>query len=213
MKSLITTAKVGHPPTPESIRQGTVWMEFHPDYSAAIQKTLDAEFEIQKSGFACVDWIEIYDQNHNFLRLEKNVHVLENMRFLDLEHELGHIDQLSRFEPHVPPTEKLVELPDGRRYKYKIRDGILTVAQSTIVEYHNRLVEFIRLYERGVDVALLKEHASGVDFWHRKARKKGLKGERSPSKQAWADKYFGDIEELSKQYETMIQMMNRMAND
>ncbi len=105
----------------------------HPSKGSQVG-ALDAGFEIQKSGFARVDRIEIYDQNRNLLRIEKVVHVLENMRYLDLEHELGHIDQFSRFGSRIPPTEKLVELPNGRRYKYNIRDGILTVAQSTIVE-------------------------------------------------------------------------------
>ncbi len=56
---LFTTAKVGKPPTPESIRQGTVSMEYHPDYDAAVQKAKDAGFEIKKSGKASVDWMEV----------------------------------------------------------------------------------------------------------------------------------------------------------
>lgn len=37
-RNLATTAKVGKPATPETVRQGTVRMEWHPDYDAAIQK-------------------------------------------------------------------------------------------------------------------------------------------------------------------------------
>jgi hypothetical protein len=54
-RPFLTTAKVGQPPTAETIRQGTVWMESHPDYDAAVQKVKEAGFEIKSSGFARVD--------------------------------------------------------------------------------------------------------------------------------------------------------------
>lgn len=200
--NLVTTAKVGEPPTPESIRQGTVCMEYHSDYDATIQKARDAGFEIKKSGFARVEWIEVYDKDRrdrNLLRIEKVLHVLENMRYLDLEHELGHIDQFSRFGNQVPPTDKVVELPNGRRKSANIKDGILTTAQATAVEYHNRLVEFIRLYERGVEMEVLVEHAGGVDYWHKRYRKK-LRGKRNKNMPVWIKKYFDDLDNLEKLY-------------
>ncbi|MGB0385135.1 MAG: hypothetical protein ACPGWR_09955 [Ardenticatenaceae bacterium] len=207
--NLVTTAKVGKLPTPESIRQGTVWMEYHPDYDAAIQKAKNAGFEIRKSGFASVEWIEVYDKDRrdrNLLRIEKVLHVLENMRYLDLEHELGHIDQFSRFGNQVPPTDKMVELPNGRRKRANIQDGVLTTAQSTAAEYHNRLVEFIRLYERGVDMEVLVEHADGVDDWDERYRKK-LRGKRNHKMPAWVKKYFGEIDDLVKQYNNIKQSL------
>lgn len=206
--TLITTAKPGKEPTPETIRQGTVRMEDHPDYDITVQKVKESGFEIKDSGIAGVEWLEIYDQARNLLRIEKILHVLKGMRYLDLEHELGHIEQFNRFGNQVPPTEKLIELPNGRRYKYNIRDRILTVSQSTVTEYHNRLVEFLRLYSRRVDLDLLKEHAAGVDFWQNEYWHKGLSGGRSPSKKAWVNKYFADIEELSIQYDEAIQAIN-----
>ena len=206
--TLITTAKLGKKPTPKTIRQGTVRMEDHPDYDITVQRVKDSGFEIKHSGIAGVEWLEIYDQAGNLLRIEKILHVLKGMRYLDLEHELGHIEQFNRFGNQVPPTEKLIELPNGRRYKYNIRDRILTVSQSTVTEYHNRLVEFLRLYSRRVDLELLKEHAAGVDFWRNESWHKGLSGGRSPSKKAWANLYFGDIEELSTRYDEIIQAIN-----
>ena len=207
---LFTTAKVGQPPTAESIRQGTVCMEHHPDYDAAIQKAKDAGFEIKKSGFARVDWIEVYDKdrrNRNLLRIEKAINVIENMRYLDLEHELGHVDQLSRFGNKVPPTDQVVELPNGRRRRSNIRDGVLTSAQNTVTEYHNRLVEFIRLYERGVDIELLIEHAGGVDEAYKDYDRKGIKRKRNHKIVAWAKKYFGELDDLSKQYDNIKQLL------
>ncbi len=207
---LFTTAKIGQPPTPESIRQGTVCMEFHPDYDAAIQKARDAGFEIKKSGFARVDWIEVYDKdrrNRNLLRIEKAINVIQNMRYLDLEHELGHVDQLSRFGNQVPPTDQVVELPNGRRRRSNIRDGVLTTAQNTVTEYHNRLVEFIRLHERGVEIELLIEHADGVDESYKRYDQKGIKGGRSLSMKSWIKTYFTDLNDLEKQYGDIKQVL------
>jgi hypothetical protein len=204
---LVTTAKVGQPPTPESIRQGTVCMEYHPDYDAAIQKAKDAGFEIKTSGFARVEWIEVYDKDRHsrhLLRIEKVLHVLEKMRYLDLEHELGHISQFSRFGNTVPPTDKVVELPNGRRKSADIRNGVLTTAQATVAEYHNRLVEFIRLYERGVDIEVLVEHAGGVDYWKKQYDKK-LRGKRKLA--AWIRKYFSDCDDLAIQYNNIKQLL------
>lgn len=205
IRNLATTAKVGKQPTPETIRQGTVRMEWHPDYDTTIQKAKEAGFEVRVSGFASVDWIEVYDQKRNLLRVEKVLNVLAGMRFLDLEHELGHIEQFSRFEDQVPPTDRVVELPNRHRKQAPNLKGILTVPQSTITEYHNRLIEFLRLYDRGVDIELLKEHASGVESSYYKYLKKGIKEGRSPRRKAWANKYFGDIAELSKQYEQALE--------
>lgn len=203
--TLATTAKLGKPPTPETIRQGTVRMEEHPDYETAIQKAKDAGFEIRSAGFASVDRIEFYDKEGNLLRIEKVLNVLQRMRYLDLEHELGHIEQFSRFGDRIPPTDKYVELPNGRRTKAPNQQGVLTVPQSTITEYHNRLVEFLRLYERRVDIEVLKEHAAGVQASYQKYWKKGIKKRFSPKKTAWADKYFGDIADLARQYDEAMQ--------
>lgn len=205
--NLVTTAKVGKPPTSESIRQGTVWMEYHPDYDAAIEKAKDAGFELKKSGFARVDRIEVYDKDRNLLRIEKFLHVLKKMRYLDLEHELGHIDQFSRFGNKIPPTKKVVELPNGRRKTSDFQEGVLTTAQATVLEYHNRLVEFIRLYERRVEIEVLVEHAGGVDFWRKEDLKKGSKGGRSLSMAAWIKKYFADFYDLSKKYDNLKKLL------
>lgn len=211
--SLISGWERGEAPTPETIRQGTVRMEEHPDYDTAIQKVLNAGFEIKYGGEASVESIEIYDKNQNFVRIEKNLHVVAGMRYIDLEHELGHIDQLTtRFGEKVPPTQKVVELPNGHRRKAKVLDGILTEKKIAILEYHNRLVEFIRLYERGVDVDLLKEHAygpnfdkqDGVEHWHKRyswATNKGM----SKSRGAWIELYLPDLDGLKAKYEKIVQ--------
>lgn len=211
--TLISGWERGEAPTAETIRQGTVRMEEHPDYDAAIQKVKNAGFEIKYSGEASVEWIEIHDKNQKFVRIEKNLHVAAGMRYIDLEHELGHIDQLTtRFGEKVPPTQKVVELPNGRRRKTKVLAGILTEKKKAILEYHNRLVEFMRLYQRGVDLRLLKEHAygpkfdkqDGVEHWHKQYLWATNK-EMSQSRLAWIEKYLPDLAELKTQYKNAIQ--------
>jgi hypothetical protein len=122
------------------------------------------------------------------------------MRYLDLEHELGHIKQLERFGENIPPTYRVIERLDGSLRKASNQQGILTTWQNTIIEYHNRLDEFLRLYERCASPELLKEHAQGVEEWFQVYRKKGLKSGRSSSQKAWAEKYFPDIIELQFRY-------------
>lgn len=132
----------------------------------------------------------------------------ENMRYLDLEHELGHIKQLERFGENIPPTVRVMERPDRSLKNAPNQQGVLTNWQNTITEYHNRLDEFVRLYERGASPELLKEHAQGVEYWLQAYRKKGLKEGRSPSQKAWADKYFPDIAQMQVRYFELVKTIN-----
>jgi hypothetical protein len=52
--------------TPETIRQGTVRMEEHPDYEGALQSATDAGFEVRISGEASIEWTELYDIKSSF---------------------------------------------------------------------------------------------------------------------------------------------------
>lgn len=216
-KDLTSGWEVGEAPTPETIRQGTVRMEEHPDYEAAMQKAKDAGFEVKFSGEASMTWTELYDFEQNFVGIEKILNVAAGMRYIDLEHELGHIEQFTtRFGDNVPPLEKKIPLPNGFRRDVDVLAGILTEKQKIIVEYHNRLVEFLRLYDRGVDVKVLKEHAhgpnldgdDGLDYWkkinHRKALNKGMSLGRS----RWIETYFPELASLERRYEQCIQIID-----
>ncbi len=215
-KSLTSGWEQGEPPTPESIRQGTVRMENHPDYEAAIQKALDAGFEIRISGEAAIEWIELYDLNQKLIRIEKILHVANGMRYIDLEHELDHIKQFTtRFGHTVPPLQKKIELPNGSRRNVDVLAGIMTTKHKIIVEYHNRLVEFIRLYERCVDIELLKDHAygslrnkrDGIEYWYIRYLKKGINWQDSTTGMTWVETYFPDIDSLKEQYDKAIEVI------
>ena len=216
-KDLTSGWKAGKAPTPETIRQGTVRMEEHPNYKAAIQKAKDAGFEVRFSGEASMKWTELYDLQQNFVRIEKILNVARGMRYIDLEHELGHVDQFTtRFGDKVPPLQKKIPLPNGTRRDVDVLAGIMTTKQKIIVEYHNRLVEFLRLYDRGVDVEVLKEHAhgpnldgeDGLDFWKKEYHWDALNRGLSTSRIAWTKKYFPELPELEKRCKQCIQIID-----
>ena len=213
-KELTSGWELGESPTPETIRQGTVRMEEHPDYETAIQKAKDAGFEIIFTNEASVKWTELYDLNQKFVRLERLLNVVARMRYLDLEHELGHIDQFSRFGDKVPPLEKKIQLPNGFRRDVDVLAGIMSNKQVAILEYHNRLVEFVRLYERRVDLKILKEHAYGSSLYKNGGLVAAYEGylwgtnrEMSKTRRAWIEKYFPEIPDLKKRYEEMLEII------
>lgn len=194
-------------------------MEQHPDYDAAIQKAKDGGFEVRFSGEASIEWTELYDLNQNFLRIRKVLNVAAGMRYIDLEHELGHIEQFTtRFGDTVPPLEKKIEFSRHHRRDVDVLAGIMSEKEKAILEYHNRLVEFMRLYKRGVDVELLKEHAygpkfdkkDGIEHWYREYLWATNK-EMSKSRAAWIAKHLPDLIGLQDQYKKALEVIEAEA--
>ena len=76
---------------------------------------------------------------------------------------------------------------------------------NDISEYHNRLVEYKRLYMRGVDVDVLEAHTQGVRTWrteYKKIMREVLHGSsRAARRVAWGHKFFPDIAELEMFYQ------------
>ena len=205
---MATGAGTGKDPTPDTIREGSVRMKEHPHYQESIKQVKEAGFEIKFSEEARVEVKEVVDSDGNVIRVEKTLYVMPKMRYLDLEHELGHIKQLERFGENIPPTVRVMERPDGSFKNAPNQSGVLTTWQNTITEYHNRLVEFIRLYERSASPEVLKEHAKGVEEWLQAYRKKGLKEGRSQTQKAWAEKYFPDTTQLQSRYFEITQTID-----
>ncbi|MBR8835461.1 MAG: hypothetical protein DSM106950_15920 [Stigonema ocellatum SAG 48.90 = DSM 106950] len=207
-RRLATVAKLGLDPTPDTIREGTVRMEQHPNYESAVAEIRRLEFEIKNTRGESGPYVavrEVLNPETEVIRVEKIVYVQEGMRYLDLEHELGHIRQLTeRFGEKPLATERVIEYVDGRIKDISARGEVLTNWQNTITEYHNRLVEFLRLQERGANLELLREHARGVRHWRAQYREKGLKGGRSPTRQAWVQKHFPDILPLESRYKDTV---------
>jgi hypothetical protein len=211
-----TGASEGLEATTETISEGTVKMEAHPHFSQTVA-------ELEKRGIKFVTTAEdphfvarrVINLDGKIVRTELELHAQPGMRWLDLEHEIGHVDQLTdvtRFPEGPPPSEIMLERkPGGPLVPAKNVTGVLKEWQNPIVEYHNRLVEVIRLADRNASPGVLAEHLDGVRLWAGEYRAKGLGGMkvgpsgsvgRKASQVAWAKEHFPDIGTLeSKVYE------------
>lgn len=94
---LATVAKLGLDPTPDTIREGSVRMEQHPNYKNLIAEIKRLEFAVKNTqqDEPHVVVREVLNPEIQLIRVEKILYIQEGMRYLDLEHELGHIRQLS----------------------------------------------------------------------------------------------------------------------
>ncbi len=194
-----TAAKIGEEPSEYTIRVGTVRMKDHPNYQAIIQEFRDAGFQINFSDEARLEILEVVDKATGERRVEKTLYVIENMRYTDLEHELGHLKQFQRFGDNTPPIDRVEELPDGRRREARDQTGIITKNYNSVMEYHNFLAEFLRLHSRGADPELLREHAQYVRYWRGETLKRGVNRPGS-SLGKWVSEYFPDLSDLINQY-------------
>jgi hypothetical protein len=203
---LATGAKRGLDPNPETIREGSVRMEQHPEYANTLAKIKELGFEVEIThGDPYVEAKEVLNFQKEVVRVLKVVYVQEGMRYLDLEHELGHIRQLTeRFGNKCLPTERVIEYPDGRIKDISEKGGVLTNWQNTITEYHNRLDEFLRLHARGANIELLREHAQGIRTWRELYKDTGLKRGKSPSRKSWVEKHFPDLYGLEERYSRVV---------
>lgn len=211
-----TGAKIGVAATPESIKVGTVRMEDHPNYARKLEEVREKGFEIvfEKRLDPRVEVKEIVDMKGNLLRVERKLFLGENMQYLDLEHELGHIYQLEHLasnESGITATVRNAEKPIANG-KVKLihapnQDGVLDSALNKVTELHNRLVEFNRLFENGAENALLFEHAKGVASW-RSDLQKVISMEKRTYKtsniEKWALRHFEDMYELDRKFYDII---------
>ncbi len=205
---LRTGSDKGLDPNPETIRQGTVRMEEHPDYPQVLRELQDAGFDVKSTnGSPYVEVLEVVDVNGNVLRVEKTVYLQPNMRYLDLEHELGHVRQIvDRFNGEIPPTRRVVQLSETRIKESKTKKGLWTDEQNAIMEYHNRLDEYLRLQERGVDPEILAEHARGVEVWREAYEDSLRKGvdRNGVDLRDWNDQHFGDLADMEARYNNAV---------
>ncbi|GIF04473.1 hypothetical protein Asi03nite_20110 [Actinoplanes siamensis] len=195
-------AEVGEAATPETIRQGTVRMELHPEFPRVVEYLEQHGFRLVEDpqGARAVQR-DVYDvTGRNLLRTEREVRHLDGMRFLDLEHEVDHVRQLvDRFEGKVA-TEAVRERPGNTRKLIENAQGILGKLDNKVVEYHVRLQEYIRLSERGVDAEILAAHAGGVET-ARSEYQAAVSGRGNQRRADWARQHFADIPELRRRYE------------
>lgn len=200
-------AEDGEPPSPRSVEQGTVRMEEHPDYPTVLRELEERGFTVLPTSGDPHVWVRhVVDAQGNVLRVERELHARPGMRFLDLEHELGHARQVTDPRRYPPdryphgslPDEYVRETPEGQRTKPKLHGPKIKSYQIAVHEYHVRLEEYLRLAERGVDPAILQEHARGVDEWRERYRDEIGRGRRSENRPGWVTDHFPDLTDLQR---------------
>jgi hypothetical protein len=173
-------------------------MELHPNYEARLAHARAKGFEISSTpADPHVEVLEVVDPTGATLELRRTLVLQPKMRFLDLEHEMGHIEQLERLG--FPPTKRMVRsnTKPETYAKGNLAEGILTAKQNTIVEYHNRLREFVRLLPIA-NSATLESELSGIEIWRVAAEQKGGLGRIDSTTTAWAKHFLHDIPSLEK---------------
>jgi hypothetical protein len=193
----------GLDPTPETIRHGTVRMEEHPEYGRLTSEMEAAGYPLEEGDPPpCVERVQFVDQSGNVLRVEQRLVVQPGMRFLDLEHEAGHVHQFrERFSGDQPFTNRYVERPGRPPRRSSDESGLLSIKQNAIAEFHNRLQEYNRLAERGVAPDVLAEHAQEMVVWFKRYRGAVLNWQGGPTKLTpWASHHFPDIGSLLRRY-------------
>ncbi|MFI1916804.1 hypothetical protein [Nocardia sp. NPDC020380] len=198
----------GVAPAPESIRLGTVRMEEHPSFP-----TITAEMERLGYPLRIEDYAgqsprvvrnAIVDKEKNIVGFEQYVRGIRGMRFLDLEHEFGHLDQiLYRFGDNPPIHGRIQRIP-GKQFDRNLpyTPGDYTSRQDKIAEIHIRLKEYLWLVNRGASKDILDEQATLVEEgWDSYRGVVYARGSKATLDKAWAEDYFPDMDFLVFMYE------------
>ncbi|WP_306363117.1 hypothetical protein [Nocardia sp. CC227C] len=157
----------GTAPTVESIRLGTVRMEEHPSFAAV-------QAHLEKIGYPLrvesywgrpprVARSAIVDAQGNVIGYEQYIRGISGMRFLDLEHEFGHVDQmLYRFRNNPPIHDRIKRVPGKPDSSVPHKPDDYTGRQDKIAEFHIRLKEYLWLAQRGASREVLDQQADLV---------------------------------------------------
>ncbi len=197
-KMLSSGSELGVDPSPESIRQGTVRIESHPEFPT-IEKKLEAKgYKLRfEEGDPHVEIVEVMTPGGDHVRYEKALVARRGMRYLDLEHELGHVDQIESFKKPMV-TDRVTE--GGKKYRGPDRPGMMNKTIDAITEYHNRLVEYLRLRDRGVDPEILEEHLDGLRAARKNYLNRATSGGRSRFGKDFVAEHLPDLPDLERRF-------------
>jgi hypothetical protein len=97
-------------------------MEQHPDYPALVQHLAQRGYPLVVQSEAPPAFFKrVYDEQGAVVRKDKYVAVVAGIRFLDLEHEVGHVEQLEDYFGGNLPITKFVQLRPDREVLVKTR--------------------------------------------------------------------------------------------
>lgn len=131
------------------------------------------------------------------------------MLFIDLEHELDHVEQiLTRFIAQGVPffTKVLEKNAQGNWKENPQYPGVLRSWQNDISEYHVRLIEFKRLHQRKINEETLRAHSDQLKYWYQRYLKATGFG-KSKSRKAWEEQFFADIPALHEEVSDTLKML------
>lgn len=207
-----SASKIGLKASPTTIRVGTVQMEKHPNYMALINEAESKGFTVVQDKNAFIRHVQYINQSKKVIRVEKELHVIPGMRYIDLEHEIGHIRQLERFDWKLF-TDRYMVKANGNIKEFNNSDDILHEWRDYVTEFHNRLQEFLKLYEREADLELLLEHSresnKGVFYWMLFFKDKVTK----TSHRKWVKQNFPDLKDLRIKYASAIDKLKKQYPD
>lgn len=199
----------GYLPTPDTISAGTVQMEQHPSFDLLIELAQNYGFEVTISEgiteaytavTAIVSFLDKAEQ-----QVIRSLVLSQGMRFIDLEHEIGHVKQFARLEANGSERYTSILHKSRRGEDLNNREhGVLAKWQRTILEFDNRLEEYIRLSERNIDRSILFDHALGIIKWSQLCFKKGVKRWKSQSRYDWLMKNCPDFFENRQKVHALI---------
>jgi hypothetical protein len=179
-------------------------MAQHPDYPVLVQQLAQRGYPlvVQTTDPPHVVFNRVCDKKGTIIREEKYVAVEAGMRFLYLEHEANHVEQLEDNLGGALPTSKFILLPSGREVLVENAPDVLQGWQDSVTEYHVRLLEYQRLVDCGASADLLERHRVGVEDARKRYNDELFK--RGPDKKgtAWAKQYFPELTQLIQQYST-----------
>lgn len=130
------------------------------------------------------------------------LHVVARMLFIDLQHELDHIEQIcNRFlaKRLILLTSAWQQTASGEWMADEQDSNLLKGWQNAIMEYHVRLLELQRLVKNGADRQTIDYHAKQVVRWSQIYWQKGRGLGFSNRKAMWQQQFFPDLDELRQE--------------
>lgn len=164
---LNTGAKIGEEVSEETIRLGTIKMKLHPSFKEKIDFLKEKGINVTYHNNIEDIWYQVrkfLNKDYSFNRIEKEMRVHPEMRFLDFEHEIDHVLQ---FEINLKNNVTYVarefdgnvfRLPNNKAAKY----GKLNNYQMTFIEIENRIKEINRLKNNKATGEIIQEHTRGL---------------------------------------------------
>ncbi len=160
---LNTGAKIGEEVSEDTIRLGTVKMKYHPKFKEKIDFLKEKGVNVTYHNDIEDVWYQVrkfLNKDYSFNRIEKEMRIHPEMRFLDFEHEIDHVLQFQvNLKNNVTYVGRefdgnIFRLPDNKAANY----GKLNGYQMRFIEIENRVKEINRLKSNKATEEIIQGH-------------------------------------------------------